>query len=177
METVLDFIFEGSKITADGDCSYEIKRRLLLGRKVDQPRYHIKKQPYYLANKGPSSQGYGFSSGRLWMWELDCEEGWVPKNRCLWTMVLEKTLESPLDFKEVQPVHPKEISPLPLVSLLFSAICKVSSDNHFAYLHFFFFGMILITTSCRMSQTSDHHSSSTLSIISNPMNLFLTSTV
>ena len=55
--------------------------------------------------KGPSSQGYGFSSGHVWMWELDCEEGWVPKNWCFWTVVLEKTLESPLDCKEIQPVH------------------------------------------------------------------------
>ena len=57
--------------------------------------------------KGPSSQGYGFSSGHVWMWELDYEESWAPKNWCFWTVVLEKTLESPLDCKEVQPVHPK----------------------------------------------------------------------
>ena len=67
METVTDFIFWGSKITADGDCSHEIKRRLLLGRKVDQPRWHIKKQRHYFVNKGPSSQSYGFSSGHVWM--------------------------------------------------------------------------------------------------------------
>ena len=67
METVTDFIFWGSKITADGDCSHEIKRRLLLGRKVDQPRWHIKKQRHYFVNKGPSSQSYGFSSGHAWM--------------------------------------------------------------------------------------------------------------
>ena len=66
-ETVADFIFWGSKITADGDCSHEIKRNLLLGRKDDQPRQHIKKQRRYFANKGPSSQGYGFSSGHVWM--------------------------------------------------------------------------------------------------------------
>ena len=65
VETVADFIFLGSKITADGDCSHEIKRRLLLGR--NQPRQHIKKQRHYFANKGPSSQGYGFSSGHVWM--------------------------------------------------------------------------------------------------------------
>ena len=65
----------------------------------------ILKQRHYFANKGPSSQGYGFSSGHVWMWELDCEEGWVPKNWCFWTVVLEKTLESPLDCKEIQPVH------------------------------------------------------------------------
>ena len=59
------------------------------------------------ANKGPSGQGYGFSNGRVWMWELDCGESWVPKNRCFWTGVLEKTLESPLDCKEIQPVHTK----------------------------------------------------------------------
>ena len=73
----------------------------------DQPRQHIKKQRYYFANKGPSSQGYGFSSGHVWMWELDCEESWVLKNWCFWTVLLEKTLESPLDCKEIQPVHPK----------------------------------------------------------------------
>ena len=60
-----------------------------------------------IANKGPSSQGYGFSSGHVWMWELDCEESWVPKTWCFWTVVLEKTLESSLDCKEIQPVHPK----------------------------------------------------------------------
>ena len=58
-------------------------------------------------NKGPSSQGYGFSSGHVWMWELDYKESWAPKNWCFWTEVLEKTLESPLDCKEIQPVHPK----------------------------------------------------------------------
>ena len=61
----------------------------------------------YFANKGPSSQGYGFPSGHAWMWELDCEESWVPKNWCFWTAVVEKTLESPLDCKEFQPVHSK----------------------------------------------------------------------
>ena len=73
----------------------------------DQPRYHIEKQRNYFANKGPSSQGYGFPSGHVWMWELDCEESWAPKNWYFWTVVLEKTLESPLDCKEIQPVHPK----------------------------------------------------------------------
>ena len=73
----------------------------------DQPRQHIQKQRHYFANKGPSSQGYGFSSGHVWMWELDCEEGWVLKNWCFWTVVLEKILESPLDCKEIQPVHSK----------------------------------------------------------------------
>ena len=67
-ETVADFIFLGSKITADGDCSHEIKRRLLLGRKVmTKPDSILKKQRHYFVNKGPSSQGYGFSSGHVWM--------------------------------------------------------------------------------------------------------------
>ena len=105
METVTDFIFLGSKITADSDSSHEIKRRLLLGRK--QPRQHIKKQRHYFANNGPSSQGYGFSSGHVWMWELDSEEGRVLKNWCFWTVVLEKTLESPLDNMEIKPINPK----------------------------------------------------------------------
>ena len=73
----------------------------------DQPRQHVIKQKHYFANKGPSSQGYGFSSGHVWMWELDCKESWAPKNWCFWAVVLEKTLESPLDCKEIQPVHPK----------------------------------------------------------------------
>ena len=68
---------------------------------------HVNKQRHYFANKGPSSQGYGFSFCHVWMWELDYEESWVPKNWCFWTMVLDKTLESPLDCKEFQPVHPK----------------------------------------------------------------------
>ena len=76
-------------------------------KSYDQLRYHIKKQRHYFANKGPSSQGYGFSSSYVWMWELDYKESWVPKNWCFRTVVLEKTLESPLDCKEIQPVHPK----------------------------------------------------------------------
>ena len=64
-------------------------------------------QRYYFVNKGPSSQGYGFTSGHVWMWELDYKESWAPKNWCFWPVVLEKTLESPLDCKEIQPVHPK----------------------------------------------------------------------
>ena len=72
----------------------------------DQPRQQIKKQRYYFTNKGPSSQSYGFSS-HVWMWELDYKESWALKNWCFWTVVLEKTLESPLDCKEIQPVHPK----------------------------------------------------------------------
>ena len=71
-----------------------------------QPRQHIKKQRHYFANKG-LSQSYGFSSSHVWMWELDYKESWAPKNWCFWTVVLEKTLESPLDCKEIQPVHPK----------------------------------------------------------------------
>ena len=107
-ETVADFIFLGSKITADGDCSHEIKRPLLLGRKVmTNVDSILKSRDNYFANKGLSGQGYGFSSGHVWMWELDCEESWVPKNWCFWTVVLEKTVESPLDCKEIHPVHPK----------------------------------------------------------------------
>ena len=73
----------------------------------DQPRQHIQKQKHYFVNKGPSSQGYGFSCGHVWMWELDYKESWAQKNWCFWTVVLEKTLKSPLDFKEIQPVHRK----------------------------------------------------------------------
>ena len=73
----------------------------------DQPREHIQKQRHYFANKGLSSQVYGFSSGHVWVWELDYKESWAQKNWCFWTVVLEKTLESPLDCQELQPVHPK----------------------------------------------------------------------
>ena len=76
-------------------------------KSYDQPREFIKMQRHYFVNKGPSSQGYVFSSSHVWMWELDCEESWALKNWCFWTMVLEKILESPLDCKEIQPVHPK----------------------------------------------------------------------
>ena len=91
----------------DGDYSHEIKRHLLLGRKAMTNLDSILKTRDYFTNQGPSSWGYGFSSGRVWMWELDYEESWVLKNWCFWTVVLEKTLESPLDCKEIQPVHPK----------------------------------------------------------------------
>ena len=73
----------------------------------DQPRQHIKKQRHYFVHKGPYSQGYDFSSSHVWMWELDYKESWAQKNWCFWTVVLEKTLESPLDCKEIQSVHPK----------------------------------------------------------------------
>ena len=100
--------FVGSKITADGDCSHEIKRRLLLGRQVMTNLDSIlKSRDITLPTNVPSSQGYDFSSSHVWMWELDCKESWAPKNWCFWTVVLEKTLESPLDCKEIQPVHPK----------------------------------------------------------------------
>ena len=108
VETVADFIFLGSKITADGDCNHEIKKTLVPWKEsYDLPRQHIKKQRHYFANQGLSSQGYGFSSSHIWMWQLDYKESWVQKNWCFWTVVLEKTLESPLDCKEIQPVHPK----------------------------------------------------------------------
>ena len=76
-------------------------------KSYDKPRQHIIKQRHYFANKCPSSQGYGFSSGHVRMWELNCEESWALKNWCFW----EKTLESPLDCKEIQPVHPKGDQP------------------------------------------------------------------
>ena len=76
-------------------------------KSYDQCRQCIKKQRHSFANKGPSSQSYDFSSGHVWIWELEHKESWVLKNWCFWTVVLEKTLESPLDYKENQPVHPK----------------------------------------------------------------------
>ena len=82
-------------------------RHLLLGRKVMTPRWHIKKQRHYFTNTGSSSQSYSFSSSHVWMWELDYKESWAPKNWRFWSVVLEKTLKSPLDCKEIQPVSPK----------------------------------------------------------------------
>ena len=76
-------------------------------KSYDRPRQHIKKQRHYFANKGPSSQSYGFSSSHVWIWVLDYKERWAPKNWWFWSVVLEKTLESPLDCKEIQLVHPK----------------------------------------------------------------------
>ena len=108
------YFLGGSKITADGDCSHEIKRCLLLVRKAMTNLDSILKNRHYFANKGLSSQSYGFSRSHVWMWELDYKESWVPKNWCFWTVLLEKTLESPLDCKEspldckeIQPIHPK----------------------------------------------------------------------
>ena len=109
METVADFIFLGSKIIGDGDCSHEIKRHLLLGRKAMTNLDSIlnKQQRHHFANKGLSSQSYGFSSSHVQMWELDYKESWALKNWCFWSVVLEKTLERPLNCKEIQPVNPK----------------------------------------------------------------------
>ena len=107
VETVSDFIFLGSKITADGDCSHEIKRRLLLGRKIMTDLDSIlKSRDISLPTKVHLVKAM-FSSRHVWMWELDHKESWVPKNWCFWIVVLEKTLESPLDCKEIQPAHPK----------------------------------------------------------------------
>ena len=107
METVRDFIFWGSKITADGDCSDEIKRHLHLGRKTDKPRQHIKKQRHHFLNKVLSSQSYDLSSIHVWVWELDHKESWAMKNWYFWTVVLEKILANSLDCKEIKPVNPK----------------------------------------------------------------------
>ena len=82
----------------------KLKDACSLKKSYDQPWLHIKEQRHYFTNKGPSSQIYGFSSGHVWMWELDHKESWT-QNWCFWTVVLEKTLESPLDCKEIQPVH------------------------------------------------------------------------
>ena len=89
-----------------GTAAMKLKDACTLEEKL-WPRQHIKKQRHYFANKGPSSQNYGFSSSHAWMWELDYKESWAPKNRCFWAVVLEKTLESPLDCKGIQSVHPK----------------------------------------------------------------------
>ena len=108
-ETVADSIFGGSKITADGDCNHEIKICFQLGRKAMINLDSIlKSRDITLSTKVHLvNQSYGFSSILVWMWELDSKESWAPKNWCFWTVMLEKTVESPLDCKEIQRVHPK----------------------------------------------------------------------
>ena len=106
------FFGGGSKITVDGDCSHEFKRHLLLGRRaMTNLDSMLKSSTYSFANKSPFSQSYGISSSHIWMWELDYKESWAQKNWCFWTVVLEKTLKSPLECKEIQPVHPKGNQP------------------------------------------------------------------
>ena len=102
------FFFLGSKITADGDCSHEIKIHFLLGRKAMANLDSKLKSRHYFANKGSYSQSYGFSSSYVWIWELDHKEDWALKNLFFWTVVLKKTLESSLDCKEIKPVNPEE---------------------------------------------------------------------
>ena len=107
METARDFILGGSKITADGDCSYEIKRRLLLGRKaMTNINSILKSRDITLSTKVHLVKAMVFQLD-VWMWELDYKESWVLKNWCFWIVALEKTLESPLDCKKIQPVNPK----------------------------------------------------------------------
>ena len=121
-----DFIFLGSKMTVGRDCSHEIKSCLLIERKAMRNLDSILKSKHYFANKGPSSQSYGFSSSHMWMRDWDHKEKWVLRNWCLWTVVLEKTLESPLDCTEIQPVHPKGISPeYPLEGLMLKLKLKL----------------------------------------------------
>ena len=106
METVTNFIFLGSKINADGDCSHEIKRYLLLGRKsMTNLDSILKSRDIILPTKVRLVKAV-FSSSQLCMWKLDHKEVWVPKNWCIWTVVLEKSLESPLDYKGIKPVNP-----------------------------------------------------------------------
>ena len=107
VETVSDFIFWAPKSLQMVIAAMKLKDTPWK-ESCDQHRQHIKKQKHYFANKGPPSQSYGFSSSHVWMWELNHKESWVLKNWCFWTVVLEKTLESPLYSKEFQPVHPKE---------------------------------------------------------------------
>ena len=101
VETVAYFILGGFKISADGDCSHEIRINSLGKKSCDQPRQHIIKLRHYFANTCPSSQGYSFSSSHVWMWDLDYQESWAPKNWYFLTVVLQRTLESPLDCKEI----------------------------------------------------------------------------
>ena len=111
MEIVTDFIFLNSKITVEGDCSREIETLAPWKNSYDQPRQPIIKQTHYFADKSLSSQSYSFSSNHVWIWVLDHKEGWVMKNWWFWTVALKKTLESPLDSKEIKQVNSKENQP------------------------------------------------------------------
>ena len=110
METVTDFILRGSKITVDSDYSHEVKRWLLLGRKAMTNLDSILKSSVF-ANKGPTSQSYGFPISHAQIWELHHKESWALKNWCFQTVMLEKTLEGPLDSKEIKPVNHKGNQP------------------------------------------------------------------
>ena len=99
MEIATDFTFLGSKITADGNCSHEIKTLAPWKKSYDKPKQNIKKQRHYFADKCWSSQSYGFSSSHVRMWESDHKDSWAPKNWCFWTVVLEKNLEESLDLQ------------------------------------------------------------------------------
>ena len=101
----------GSKITADGEWSHEIKNVCSLEESYDQPRQHMKKQRHYFANKGPSSQSYGFSSSHVWMWELDHKESWVPKNWCFRLWCWRRLLRAPWTARRSNQSILKEISP------------------------------------------------------------------
>ena len=107
MKTLTDFNFLGSKITVDSDSSFEKKMLAPWKKTYEKPRQHSKKQRHYLTSKSLYSRSYGFARSHEWMWDLDNKKSWVPKSWCFWTVVLSKTLESPLDCKEIQPVHPK----------------------------------------------------------------------
>ena len=107
METEKYFILGGSKITADGDCSHEIKSCFIIGRKAMNNLDSIIKSRDITFPTNLSSQSYNFSTSHVWMWELDHKESRELKSWCFWAVVLEKILKSPLDYKEIQPVHPK----------------------------------------------------------------------
>ena len=112
IETVTDFIFLGSKMNADGDLQPWNSKMLAPWKKsYDKPRQLIKKHRHYFADKSSSSERYGFSSSHVWIWELDHKESWTLKKLCFWIVVLEKTLESPLDCRWSNQSILKEISP------------------------------------------------------------------
>ena len=131
METVTEFILRGSKITADCNCPLNLKLKMLVPWKksYDQPRQHIKKQRHYSASKVLSSQRHGFSCSRVWMWELNHKESWALKNWCFWTVVLEKTLESPLDSRLLSPLGFKPVNPKGNQSWIFIRRTDVEAET------------------------------------------------
>ena len=104
-------LFLDSKTTADCDCRHEIQSLTPLKERYDKPRQHIKRQRHHYVDKGLYSQSYGFSSGHVWMWELDHKESWAPKNWCFRTVVLERLLKVPCTARRSNQSILKEVSP------------------------------------------------------------------
>ena len=160
--------FFGSKITADGDSSHEIQRHLLLGRKVMTNLDSIfKSRDITLSTKVCLVKATSFPSSHVWMWELDYKESWAPKNWCFRTVVLEKTLESPLDSKDIKPVNPKANQPWLFIGRTGRLLCCTSwghkeSDMTEQLNNNWIWGWVLLVLSCSLEISSNTSIESTI---------------